>query len=105
LKTVHDNFVRAAARVGSHASRIADEGGVCPLTAAPVYPADALNHNHGFLSLGLFARLPPAWSRQLPVTSPEERHGVTAVVEAVDALGRNRAVTEPHQISVLMGSS
>jgi hypothetical protein len=81
---VHDNFVRAAPRAGSPASRIADEGGACPLTPAPIYAADALNHNHSFLSLGLSARLPSAWSRQLPITSPEEWHSVASVVEAVD---------------------
>jgi hypothetical protein len=50
--------------------------------------------------LGLSARLPPASSRQLPITSPEEWHSVASGVEAVDL----DLVAADHQVRVDVGA-
>ena len=55
---------------------------------------------HGFLSLGLSARLPPASSRQLPISSFEEWHSVASGVEAVDL----DLVAADHQVRVDVGA-
>ena len=45
-------------------------------------------------------RLPPAWSRQLPITSLEEWHSVASGVEAVDV----DLVAADHQVRVDVGA-
>ena len=75
-KTVHDNFVRAAARAGSPAFRI-DEGGVCPLRPAPVSPRrTGYTTKHGFLS----SDYPPDFLRpgHASCQLPPLRSGITS---------------------------
>lgn len=71
-----------------------------PLPLDPQKTEEAPDRNHGFLSLGLSARLPPAWSRQLPTTSPEEWHSVASGVEAVDL----DLVAADHQVRMDVGA-
>jgi hypothetical protein len=68
--------------------------------STPSLPADLATPKHGFLSLGLSARLPPAWSRQLPLSSFEEWHSVASGVEAVDL----DLVAADHKVRVDVGA-
>jgi hypothetical protein len=69
--------------------------------SAPVSPRrTGYTTKHGFLSLGVSARLPPASSRQLPISSFEEWHSVAFGVEAVDL----DLVAADHEVRVDVGA-
>ena len=70
------------------------------LTPAPVSPRRLPTPQTRLSDLGLSARLPPAWSRQLPISSFEEWHSVASGVEAVDL----DLIAADHQVRVDVGA-